>query len=109
MIECPSCGRKHRPGTLFCSECGMYLPTGGPLRTEPLPEGGFAAAGRDYSGTGTTQYGSRAPSLDAGTARYSLERDYQSRQRGYDRYQRHQSSAGRMSRGRAGYGRRGRR
>ncbi len=38
MIECPSCGRQHRPGTLFCSECGVYLPTGGPLRTEPLPE-----------------------------------------------------------------------
>jgi len=38
MIECPSCGRKHRPGTLFCSECGVYLPTGGPLRTEPLAE-----------------------------------------------------------------------
>ena len=38
MIECPSCGHKHRPGTLFCSECGEYLPTGGPLRTEPLPE-----------------------------------------------------------------------
>ncbi len=38
MIECPSCGRKHRPGTLFCSECGVYLLTGGPLRTEPLPE-----------------------------------------------------------------------
>ncbi len=38
MIECPSCGRKHRPGTLFCTECGVYLPTGGPLRTEPLPE-----------------------------------------------------------------------
>jgi len=39
MIECPSCGRKHRPGTLFCSECGVYLPTGGPLGTEPIPEG----------------------------------------------------------------------
>jgi pSer/pThr/pTyr-binding forkhead associated (FHA) protein len=38
MIECPSCGRSHRPGTLFCSECGVYLPTGGPLQTEPLPE-----------------------------------------------------------------------
>lgn len=37
MIECPSCGRKHRPGTLFCSECGIYLPTGGPLGTEPIP------------------------------------------------------------------------
>jgi hypothetical protein len=38
MIECPSCKRKNRPGTLFCSECGTYLPTSGPLRTEPLPE-----------------------------------------------------------------------
>ena len=38
MIECPSCGHLHRPGTLFCSECGVYLLTGGPLRTEPLPE-----------------------------------------------------------------------
>jgi len=42
MIECPSCGRQHRPGTLFCSECGVYLLTGGPLRTEPLPESGLA-------------------------------------------------------------------
>lgn len=38
MIECPSCGRKHRPGTLFCSECGEYLPTGGPLRTGTIPK-----------------------------------------------------------------------
>lgn len=44
MIECPSCGRKHRPGTLFCSECGVYLPTGGPLGTEPIPEGELPAA-----------------------------------------------------------------
>ena len=38
MNQCPSCGRKNRPGTLFCSECGAYLPTSGPLRTEMLPE-----------------------------------------------------------------------
>ena len=38
VVECPSCGRKHRPGTLFCSECGVYLPTGGPVGTEQLPE-----------------------------------------------------------------------
>jgi pSer/pThr/pTyr-binding forkhead associated (FHA) protein len=37
MIECPSCGKKHRPGTLFCTDCGIYLPTGGTLRTTPLP------------------------------------------------------------------------
>ncbi|WP_376790029.1 FHA domain-containing protein [Thermoflexus sp.] len=39
MIECPLCGRKYPVGALFCSECGVYLLTGGPLRTEPLPEG----------------------------------------------------------------------
>ncbi len=38
MSECPSCGRKYRPGILFCGECGVYLSTGGALRTEPLPE-----------------------------------------------------------------------
>ena len=37
MIECPSCGRKHRPGSLFCSECGVYLPKGGQPGTEPIP------------------------------------------------------------------------
>jgi hypothetical protein len=38
MIECPACGEKYRPGTLFCSECGEYLVTGGTLQTDPLPE-----------------------------------------------------------------------
>ncbi len=47
MIECPSCGRQHRPGTLFCSECGVYLLTGGPLRTEPLPESSSPASRAD--------------------------------------------------------------
>ena len=63
-------------------------------RTEPLPEGGFAGATRQqYSRGGTTQYGSRAPSMDAGTARYNLDRDFQSRQRGFDRYSRYQSAS----------------
>lgn len=35
---CPACGKKNVPGTLFCVDCGTYLPMGGPLRTEPLPE-----------------------------------------------------------------------
>lgn len=39
MIECPLCGRRYPVGALFCPECGVYLLTGGPLRTEPLPEG----------------------------------------------------------------------
>ncbi len=38
MTECQSCGRQYRPGTLFCSECGVYLVTGGALQTDPLPE-----------------------------------------------------------------------
>ncbi|MGQ9521627.1 MAG: FHA domain-containing protein [Anaerolineae bacterium] len=37
MIECPSCGKKHRLGTLFCTECGIYLPTTKRLWTEPFP------------------------------------------------------------------------
>lgn len=37
MIECPTCGKTYRLGTLFCTECGTYLPTGKTLRTEPFP------------------------------------------------------------------------
>jgi hypothetical protein len=37
-VLCPSCGSDNLPGTLFCLQCGTYLPSGGPLRTEPLPE-----------------------------------------------------------------------
>lgn len=37
-VICPSCGAENLPGTLFCVQCGTYLPSGGPLRTEPLPE-----------------------------------------------------------------------
>jgi hypothetical protein len=44
MIECPSCGREHRPGTLFCTACGVFLPTGGPLGTEPIPEQRWSVA-----------------------------------------------------------------
>jgi len=55
MIECPSCGRQHRPGTLFCSECGVYLPTGGPLRTEPLPEEELPASRANPWATGADE------------------------------------------------------
>ncbi len=37
MIKCPSCGAEHRPGTLFCIECGAYLIGDGTQRTSPLP------------------------------------------------------------------------
>lgn len=39
-VICPSCGAENLTGTLFCVQCGIYLPFGGPLRTEPLPEQG---------------------------------------------------------------------
>ncbi len=35
-VICPSCNYENLLGTLFCVECGTYLPSGGPLRTEPL-------------------------------------------------------------------------
>lgn len=38
QIVCPSCQEPNLPGTLFCLHCGTYLPSGGPLRTEPFPE-----------------------------------------------------------------------
>ncbi|MFP4344124.1 MAG: FHA domain-containing protein [Anaerolineales bacterium] len=38
QLVCPSCQTENIPGTLFCVQCGTYLPSGGPLRTEPLPE-----------------------------------------------------------------------
>ncbi|MGH2591902.1 MAG: FHA domain-containing protein [Anaerolineae bacterium] len=63
MIECPSCGRQHRPGTLFCSECGVYLLTGGPLRTEPLPESELPTARADPWATGAG-----APTAEAETS-----------------------------------------
>ncbi|MBN1261643.1 MAG: FHA domain-containing protein [Anaerolineae bacterium] len=37
-MKCPSCGSENLPGTLFCVQCGTYLPSGGPLRTEPFSE-----------------------------------------------------------------------
>jgi uncharacterized membrane protein YvbJ len=57
MIECPSCGRKHRPGTLFCSECGVYLPTGGPLRNETLPEEELPASRTNHLASEVTEVG----------------------------------------------------
>jgi hypothetical protein len=72
---------------------------------EQLPEGGFATAG---TASGSYQsYSDRArASYDSG-ARSSLERDYQSRQNGFDRYAQHQSRAGAGAQG--GQIRRGRR
>ena len=65
-------------------------------RVEPLPEGGFAAGGgstQEYT-YDRSRVGTGSPSFDAGTTRQNLERDYQSRQRGFNRYSRHQSLGG---------------
>ena len=46
---------------MFCSECGVYLLTGGPLRTEPLPESDLPTTradpwdSGDKAGTGEAQ------------------------------------------------------
>ena len=59
---------------------------------EPLPEGGFANSGR-----ATTTYqapSQRARDASYGDTRSQLNRDYQSRQNGFNRYSQHQSRAG---------------
>ncbi|MBN1488267.1 MAG: FHA domain-containing protein [Anaerolineae bacterium] len=56
-IICPSCGAENLPGTLFCVQCGTYLPSGGPLRTEPLPEQEETQGRRDGAEAGGTTNG----------------------------------------------------
>ncbi len=65
MIECPSCGKKHRPGTLFCTECGVYLPAGGALRTSPL-------ATDELPGSRATTWGKMPAGAEAGRENRSL-------------------------------------
>jgi hypothetical protein len=36
--ECPECGHRLRPGTLFCTNCGLFSTAELPVPTEPLPE-----------------------------------------------------------------------
>ena len=36
MIECPACRVKYVDNTLFCTECGLYLPGSGQPGTDPL-------------------------------------------------------------------------
>jgi hypothetical protein len=67
---------------------------GAPIWASRDESTGRASSGNFSSG----QYGS-----------FDKNRDYQSRQRGYDRYQRHQAAGGRASRGTRGYGGRRRR
>jgi hypothetical protein len=36
MVQCPKCRIMHVANTVFCAECGIYLPEGKELRTEPI-------------------------------------------------------------------------
>lgn len=54
-VVCPSCGSDNLPGTLFCVQCGTYLPSGGPLRTEPLPDQEDGRPARPTRGDGTEE------------------------------------------------------
>jgi pSer/pThr/pTyr-binding forkhead associated (FHA) protein len=47
MIQCPACDYENPPGTLFCNECGVYLPAAGPLTTGSLPDEELPASQAD--------------------------------------------------------------
>ena len=68
------------------------------------PRTGAASAERS-----TDRLASRERSQQSFDYGRNLERDYQSRQRGYERYDRHRSSRGQMPRNRAEFQRRRRR
>jgi len=69
-------------------------------RYESLPEGGFANAQSARDSATTSGYSSDRSSSRYGNVGAQLERDYQSRQNGFNRYAQHQSTAG--ARGRSG-------
>ncbi len=62
-VICPSCGAENLPGTLFCVQCGTYLPSGGPLRTEPLPDQEEGRPARSHQDEGDTE-GKRAVNIE---------------------------------------------
>jgi len=39
MVKCPVCQAKYPENTLFCEECGTYLPVDRPEETDPLAMG----------------------------------------------------------------------
>ena len=47
MIECRCCGTTYVANTLFCSECGAYLPEDDQVRTDPLGTGEMGWVGTD--------------------------------------------------------------
>lgn len=63
-LVCPSCGTENIPGTLFCMQCGTYLPSGGPLRTEPLPESEEGSSSSTRSDTQRKEQGQEEISVE---------------------------------------------
>ena len=63
-VICPSCNADNLPGTLFCVQCGTYLPSGGPLRTEPLPETNDGFQARPRAGEGVVEDETRTIQLE---------------------------------------------
>lgn len=63
-VVCPSCGSDNLPGTLFCVQCGTYLPSGGPLRTEPLPEQEDGRPARPRRGDGSQEEEDQAINIE---------------------------------------------
>jgi len=47
MIKCPVCQAEHPENTLFCEECGSYLPEGAQKETEALAVGEVTWMGRE--------------------------------------------------------------
>ena len=63
MIECPSCGSKQRPGTLFCSNCGEYLAREGSMATVPFSPGEPLPVAPDSTWSGETREADAVASL----------------------------------------------
>jgi pSer/pThr/pTyr-binding forkhead associated (FHA) protein len=51
MIKCPSCGNVFPENTLFCEECGSYLPLVGDQAPDPLTESTGVRGNRSASRT----------------------------------------------------------
>jgi len=67
--------------------------------TEQLPAGGFANAQTSRNSAGTAQYGGGLAGSQYGGGGLNLERDFQNRQNGFNRYAQHQSLGGSRARG----------
>lgn len=74
MIECPACGYRLRPGTIFCTHCGVYLAGDVPLPTEPLPERDLSAVQAEPSPAAAGEHEGAGIPVDATTLRITVVR-----------------------------------